>query len=482
MNTLNPRSRRDTGLTRLRRTLPVILALAVLSALTTAPARALTESQQDAAIASLQSTVAAQQTTINALLAKLKYVTTAGTDMTISGANLHVVSGSGHTNAAPNGLGNVIIGYDEARASGNVRTGSHNLILGAGNNYSSYGGLVAGYNNSVSGIYAAVTGGRLNAASGQFASVSGGSGNTASGDYAAVGGGQAYSAGTAAAFLPTSASQASLQNFQTQINSLQSTTSSLQSGVTQATHITGLFSLSNGVGTNTELTLTGVNLHLVNGLGATNGEPGSPYDTSNSVTNGLGNLIIGYNETRGGNSDTYTGSHNLILGQQNNYSSYGGIVAGLDNTITAPFASVTGGDYNTAGSLWATVSGGYQNTASNYDSSVSGGEGNTASGVGSSVGGGYINTASGEYGAVSGGFGNTAGGERSSVTGGYDNVAGGYYASVSGGYFNNAGNTGASISGGESGTADGLYSSVSGGKSVNNPQDYEWAAGTYHSQ
>ena len=320
--------------------------------LTPFPAHALTESQQDAAIASLQSTVAGQQTTINALLAKLKYVTTAGTDMTISGANLHVVSGSGHTNSAPNGLGNVIIGYDETRAGNgavNTRTGSHNLILGAGNNFSSYGGLVAGYGNAISGIYATVTGGRGNAASGQFTS---------------VGGGQNFAASADTAFLPTSASQSTIQSFQNQITSLQSTTSSLQTSVAGATAITNLFALSNGVGTKTELTLTGVNLHIVNGLGATNGEPQYPYDQYGAVVNGLGNLILGYNETRtsdpygGSGTDTRTGSHNLILGDETNYSSYGGIIAGDRNGAEKPFASVTGGYDNTASGVASSVSGG----------------------------------------------------------------------------------------------------------------------------
>ena len=194
-----------------------------------APARALTEAQQDAAIASLQSTVASQQATINALVAKLQYVTASGHDLTVTG-NLHVVSGSGSTFAAPNGLGNVIIGYNETRTSSgaqNIRTGSHNLIVGAYNNYSSYGGIDAGRGSTISGGYATVTGGVNNTAKGLYSSVAGGYGNTASGADSAVGGGLHYTAGATNAFEPGD---------------------TLQTSVNQAKQIISLFSLANGVG------------------------------------------------------------------------------------------------------------------------------------------------------------------------------------------------------------------------------------------
>src|SRR5262249_54920757 len=80
------------------------------------------------------------------------------------------------------------------------------------------------------------------------------------------------------------------------------------------------------------LRFSGMNLQLVDGSGGT------------TSTRGLGNLIIGYNEFA---SDT-SGSHNLILGVQNSFSSYGGFVAGERNTISGPFASVSGGNSNFA--------------------------------------------------------------------------------------------------------------------------------------
>jgi len=87
------------------------------------------------------------------------------------------------------------VGYDEPRSSGNDKTGSHNIVLGTRNNYSSYGGLVAGRSNEIGGVYASVSGGRYNTAGGNSSSVSGGYDNTANGDYSSISEGQRESAG-----------------------------------------------------------------------------------------------------------------------------------------------------------------------------------------------------------------------------------------------------------------------------------------------
>jgi hypothetical protein len=213
--------------------------------------------------------------------------------------------------------------------------------------------------------------------------------------------------------------------------------------------------------------ISGANLHVRNGA-----------NIYGSV-NGLGNVIIGYNAYRPINNER-TGSHNLVVGDENNYSSYGGMVVGNNNTISAPYSSVSGGAYNTASGDHSSVSGGYRNTASgelssvsggyfntasNSHSSVSGGTSNTASGIGSWVSGGKQNTASGGGSSVSGGDSNTANGLDSSVSGGNHNTASSYYSAVSGGYFNTASNSHSSVSGGAYNTASGPSSSVSGGDS-----------------
>ena len=106
-------------------------------------------------------------------------------EVTVVGANLRVVDGLGATGTA-NGVGNVIVGYNERRDGGDVRVGSHNLLLGARQNYASYGGLAAGRENSLSGPFVAITGGEQNTASGFAAVVNGGAQNTASGHDAVV--------------------------------------------------------------------------------------------------------------------------------------------------------------------------------------------------------------------------------------------------------------------------------------------------------
>lgn len=74
-------------------------------------------------------------------------------------------------------------------------------------------------------------------------------------------------------------------------------------------------------------------------------------------TTGLGNLIIGY-DTDESLSKNKTGTHNLVVGDEHEYSSYGGLVAGRANSVHGPYASITGGRNNVVGLDYASVSGG----------------------------------------------------------------------------------------------------------------------------
>jgi hypothetical protein len=160
-----------------------------------------------------------------------------------------------------------------------------------------------------------------------------------------------------------------------------------------------------------EVVITGANLRIVNGLGSTDcGPENNPIpDCPNSV----GNLIVGYNEPRVAAEgrppveNIRTGSHNVVVGQEHNFSRVGGLVVGSTNTISGDFASVSGGNLNTASGPAASVSGGQNNTASGFLASVSGGNLNTADGTGASVSGGTNNTADGQASAVSGGLDRT---------------------------------------------------------------------------
>ena len=251
-------------------------------------------------------------------------------------------------------------------------------------------------------------------------------------------------------------------------------------------HVLSMEMVSDGQGGRIPtLRFSGVNLQVVNGLGATNGYPDDPSSVKRSEvrTNGSGNLILGYNEFRSGAlPNNRKGSHNLIAGVYQNHSSlaFGGVIAGRKNTVAAPYSSVTGGYGNTvtgeyssvsagvsnaAGGIYTYVSGGRFNETRGAGSSVSGGQYNDAFGDWSSVSGGVYNESSGFTASVSGGYSNTASGDESSVSGGLENVASGEKSSVSGGHWNVASGTYSSVSGGAVNEASAFYSSVSGGYS-----------------
>jgi len=191
----------------------------------------------------------------------------------------------------------------------------------------------------------------------------------------------------------------------------------------------------------------GCNVHVRSGNGHTR-----------ATLNGKGNLIIGYNElpdslmevpeSPEGLEETEAkkfeaveldvsnnrgGSHNLVIGDQHEYTSFGGIVTGQWNGIYDKYSAVVGGYFNKATGIYATVTGGAVNTASGWTPSISGGYGNMASGEYSSISGGRENKASGDLSSVLGGRVNDAQGEATVVMGGIKNKAIGARASVVGG-------------------------------------------------
>lgn len=106
--------------------------------------------------------------------------------------NVQIVNGTGITSSSidpPNGLGNLVVGYDKRRSGDSQKTGSHNLIIGDAHNYTSHAGLVAGYLNTISGLSASVSGGSNNEATSTQSSVSGGWNNKATSHTSSVSGG-----------------------------------------------------------------------------------------------------------------------------------------------------------------------------------------------------------------------------------------------------------------------------------------------------
>ncbi len=217
--------------------------------------------------------------------------------------------------------------------------------------------------------------------------------------------------------------------------------------------------LEKGVDGKPTIQFSGVNVQVVNGEGKT------------ASTNGAGNIVIGYDEN--GGSHAQTGSHDLILGEEQTFVDYGGLVAGSNNSILGPFDSVTGGRLNVAEGDEVSIGGGALNHAKGNESSVSGGRQNTADSLSSSVSGGYGNIASGPQSSVSGGTDNGATGPASSVSGGNENAASGSVVSIAGGSENSATGVGASVQGGFRNHAEGELSSIFGGDGLTATIEYE---------
>lgn len=123
-------------------------------------------------------------------------------------------------------------------------------------------------------------------------------------------------------------------------------------------------------------------------------------------TSGSGNLIVGWNEVPGGTlpSPFRTGSNNLVVGNANNFTSYGCFVAGTENLASDAYASVAGGRHNQATNGCAVVAGGAGNVAGGEYSVVVGGDSNSASGDEAVVGGGAFNNAISMGAVISGGL------------------------------------------------------------------------------
>lgn len=158
---------------------------------TLAAAKAYTDEKANALSADvLAQAKAYTDSRVNPLADKLVHFSRVGSDVFITGANLHIRNGRGFTEST-NGLGNLIVGYNEVIFSGgDERNGSHNLVVGVAHDYTSFGGLVVGYSNAIRAPYASVSCGNSNTANGPFSSISGGVDNTTNGPRSSISGGQ----------------------------------------------------------------------------------------------------------------------------------------------------------------------------------------------------------------------------------------------------------------------------------------------------
>jgi len=206
------------------------------------------------------------------------------------------------------------------------------------------------------------------------------------------------------------------------------------------------------------LQISGVNVRIISGAGTTEATP-----------NGYGNLIVGYSELRNNGTDTRTGSHNIVVGAEHNFSSYGCLIVGKTNDVSAQFSSVCAGTGNVVTNFSSSIGAGRNNRVEGSLSCVSAGASNWITGSDSNaawIGGGSANRATTAYGTVVGGSQNRANGYMSSVLGGLGNQANADYSSVSGG---------------DNNRANGNYSSVSGGHNRSVSGQDDWCGGTYFS-
>src|SRR5581483_782937 len=170
--------------------------------------------------------------------------------------------------------------------------------------------------------------------------------------------------------------------------------------------LNGYLTLDNSSGYPTAL-FRGINVQVVNGTGNT------------QTANGLGNLIVGYNKRRTGQpvcsigyfatqseclaqggawgSSHKTGSHNIVGGDFNAYSAWGGLIIGVENAINAPYSSVSAGSSNVASGDLSSIAGGSFNTSAAMYSSVGGGLSNMAGAPFATVGGGSSRKAERTY-------------------------------------------------------------------------------------
>lgn len=189
-------------------------ALADLRSQNTALQAALTKEAADrsayadsAAATALSSAKTYSDNKLSPVADKLLHVTRSGNNLFINGANVFIRNGLGATvNNGFNGLGNLIVGYNEVRGQGtanpDVRTGSHNLIVGVGANYARNASIITGINNSSGNNFASVYGGTGNYANAVYSSVVGGYNNTTSGGWATILGGRDRTAANQLDHLP----------------------------------------------------------------------------------------------------------------------------------------------------------------------------------------------------------------------------------------------------------------------------------------
>ena len=289
----------------------------------------------------------------------------------ISGANFQVVNGS-ESQLSENALGNIVVGYNPVDSVEQIdlRTGSHNLILGSGQTYlgscniiggngnqtNGDFGIVSGLTNEYSGYGGGMIGGSQNVSSLSYGATLGGKKNTLNSDGGAIVGG--YNNEVRRELAVVVAGQSNLIGDAPGTDNRYGVICGGRSNSIHDGQFGGVFGGQNNE-VNGELAnvLGGSGNIAMNGLIA--GGQGNVVDGNHAiVVGGLANHAqASWNSIFGGNDNLIgTGTDNCVLvgGESNmiqNHSTHSSILGGQNNIIGSPesdsrFSVISGGRYN----------------------------------------------------------------------------------------------------------------------------------------
>lgn len=267
----------------------------------------------------------------------------------LEGVNFQVTRGSASSSA-----GNVIIGTNDVTdyTPNPARTGTHNLIIGNGHEYTGNNGIVHGENNSLTGANAATIGGRYGRVTAPHAVLVGGfSNHVEAGDAAIVGGREN--------FIATSAGRSAVLGGQAD-SLFQEVTCAVggnrnkvgQDLSKDARYSVGIAGNYNNVSGMFGATVAGV-LNQADGEGSAviGGEGNQTSGYGSSTVGGFENSAAGaHSVIMGGQNNIANGSRSIILGGRSNSTDAtadGGILGGRYNVLSGEENVIVGGSYNT---------------------------------------------------------------------------------------------------------------------------------------
>ena len=289
-----------------------------------------------------------QNESVSGLSGHLSYVDSTNTYV-LEGVNFQVTRGSEGSAA-----GNIIIGTNDATdfAPNPARTGTHNLIIGNGHEYTGNNGIVHGENNRLTSEYAAVVGGRYGRVTAPHAVLVGGfSNHVEAGDAAIVGGRENFIANTAGRSAVLGGEADSL--FQEITCAVGGNRNKVGEDLSQdARWAVSIAGNQNSVARTYSATIAGA-------LNEANGNSSALIGGQGNLTSGYGSSTLGgfqnsaigtYSVIAAGQTSTANGSRSIILGGRSNTTDAttdGGVLGGRLNVLSGEESVIVGGYNNT---------------------------------------------------------------------------------------------------------------------------------------